>query len=74
MYIILNYQITKRVMCVVLCYSITNWIVNKFFIFDPFIINVVFLVDKCNRIHVIDAIHKNKLPPVSPSLDLTFKQ
>ena len=41
-YIILNYQINKRVTCVVLCYSITNWVVFEFVISDPFIIHVVF--------------------------------
>ena len=33
LYIILNYQITKRVMHVVSCYLITNLIVFLFFIF-----------------------------------------
>ena len=41
-YIILNYQINKRVTCVVLCYSITNWIAFEFVISNPFIIHVVF--------------------------------
>ena len=31
-YIILNYQINKLVICVILCHSITNWVVFQFII------------------------------------------
>ena len=41
-YIILNYQIIKRVTCIISCYQITNWVVFEFFIFDQLIIHVVF--------------------------------
>ena len=41
-YIISNYQINKQVTRVVLCYPVTNWVMFKFFIFNPFIIHVVF--------------------------------
>ena len=40
-YIILNYQINKRVIRVVSFYPITNWIVFEFVIFDQFIIPIV---------------------------------
>ena len=40
--LILNYQIHERVIRVVLCYTITNWVVFEFIIFDSFIISVVF--------------------------------
>ena len=41
-YIILNYQINKRVIRIVLCYPIINWVIFEFVIFDLFIIRAVF--------------------------------
>ena len=41
-YIILHYRINKRVTHVSSCYTITNWIMFEFVIYDPFIIRVVF--------------------------------
>ena len=41
-YLILNCQINKQVIRVILCYPITNWVVFEFVIFDQFIIFVVF--------------------------------
>ena len=40
-YIILNYQINKRVILAVSCYTITNRVVFEFIIFDLFI-NCIF--------------------------------
>ena len=40
-YIILNYKIKKRVTCVLSCYTIINWVVFEFVIFDLFFIHVV---------------------------------
>ena len=40
--IILNDQINKRVICVVSCYLIINWIVFEFVIFYSFIIHIMF--------------------------------
>ena len=41
-YINLNDQINKRVMRVVSCYQITNWVVFKFVNFNTIIIHIVF--------------------------------
>ena len=41
-YIILNYQINKRVIRVVSCSPVTTWVVFEFVIFDLFIFRVVF--------------------------------
>ena len=41
-YIILNYQINKRVTRVISCYTITNRVMFEFVIFDMFIIRVIF--------------------------------
>ena len=42
-YINLNDQINKRVIRVVSCFSMTNWVVFEFVNFDVIIIGVVFL-------------------------------
>ena len=41
-YINLNDQINKRVMHVMLCYPITNWVVFELVNFDTIIIHIVF--------------------------------
>ena len=41
-YIILNYQINKRVTRVISCYTITNWVMFGYVIFNSFIIRIVF--------------------------------
>ena len=41
-YIILNYQINKRVTRVISCYMITNWVMFEYVIFNSFIIRIVF--------------------------------
>ena len=40
-YINLNDQINKQVICVVSCYSITNWVVFEFVSFDIIIIRIM---------------------------------
>ena len=52
-YIISNYQINKRV---------NNWIVFEFYIFDRFIIRVMFMLTNTIKKHVIDTTHKHELP------------
>ena len=42
LYIILNYQINKRVTLIASCYSNTNGVVLKFVIYNSFIIHVMF--------------------------------
>ena len=44
-YIILNYQINKSVIRVVLCYQVINWVVFEFFISNLFIIRIVNIVE-----------------------------
>ena len=41
-YINLNDQIHKRVICVVSCYPIANWVMIEFINFDTIIIRVMF--------------------------------
>ena len=48
----LNKQINKRVMCVVLCYLITNWVLFGFINFYTIIIHVVFWLE--NTVKYID--------------------
>ena len=39
---ILNDKINKRIICVMLCYLIINWVMFKFVIFDQFIVHIMF--------------------------------
>ena len=70
-YIILNYQINKRVTRVVSCYPITNWVVFEFVIFNLFIIRVMFgLVNTIENLLLRTTRHE--LPPLVIHLLRTF--
>ena len=70
-YIILNYQINKRVTHVESCYLVLNWVMFKFVISNPFIIHVIFGLMNIIKNLLLTRL-KNKLPSLLPYKHIVY--